>query len=566
MDASNRIYAGTDDQGIFVSTNAGVSWTPANRGVWGGYVTDYYSLSGNQVLCVTDGGIHISSNGGQIWQQVNNGLSSLSAFCVIMNSLGEVLVGTGSGVFRRKQFLTVAPMPPSLLFPVDSSISVPLKIVISWNPSLTTDSYNIQIAKDQKFLQVAFEQSNILTTSLQVDSLSRMTQYYWRVCGTNSEGKGGWSNTRRFTTILPAITPPTLLSPSNRALAVVINPTLSWSRVIPSSAYAVQVDRDSGFSTIVFENHSIIDTSVNVSTLQSGTMYFWRVRTVRSDSVSVWSLPWQFTTDFTPPLDHFPLTIGNSWSIVSWYMSTPLSYTLKRVEMDTVLSDGKTYSAIRNYTRPANETSWTTQNWEYLRLEGSRLYEFPDSLIVDFDLTVGGCLPRGCIISDYRDSWLGRFSRILDISANYNPGSGYDWWSYVDSMGYGIMEESSFYNYYPVYTIGARINGVEYGSVFPVAVHDKDFLSPPTHFILYQNYPNPFNPVTTISFSLPIKSFVSLKIFDIMGRKVATIVSEELSAGTYSRQWNASNMSSGIYFYQLQAGSFIQTKKLILLR
>jgi hypothetical protein len=161
---------------------------------------------------------------------------------------------------------------------------------------------------------------------------------------------------------------------------------------------------------------------------------------------------------------------------------------------------------------------------------------------------------------------LGRFSRILDISANYNPGSGYDWWSYVDSMGYGIMEESSFYNYYPVYTIGARINGVEYGSVFPVAVHDKDFLSPPTHFILYQNYPNPFNPVTTISFSLPIKSFVSLKIFDIMGRKVATIVSEELSAGTYSRQWNASNMSSGIYFYQLQAGSFIQTKKLILLR
>ncbi len=88
----------------------------------------------------------------------------------------------------------------------------------------------------------------------------------------------------------------------------------------------------------------------------------------------------------------------------------------------------------------------------------------------------------------------------------------------------------------------------------------------PTHFSLDQNYPNPFNPTTTISFNLPSKSFVSLKVFDIMGREIATIVSEEMSAGSYSRQWNAANMSSGIYFYRLQACSFTETKKLILLR
>jgi len=83
---------------------------------------------------------------------------------------------------------------------------------------------------------------------------------------------------------------------------------------------------------------------------------------------------------------------------------------------------------------------------------------------------------------------------------------------------------------------------------------------------LEQNYPNPFNPSTTIQFTLPSRSFVSLKVFAVIGREVATIVSEELSAGSYSRTWNAANMSSGIYFYRLQAGTFTETKKLILLR
>jgi hypothetical protein len=88
----------------------------------------------------------------------------------------------------------------------------------------------------------------------------------------------------------------------------------------------------------------------------------------------------------------------------------------------------------------------------------------------------------------------------------------------------------------------------------------------PSCFTLEQNYPNPFNPSTTISFSLPTQFFVSLKVFDLIGREIITIVSEELSAGTYTRQWNATGIPSGVYFYHLQAGSFSETKKLILLR
>jgi len=88
----------------------------------------------------------------------------------------------------------------------------------------------------------------------------------------------------------------------------------------------------------------------------------------------------------------------------------------------------------------------------------------------------------------------------------------------------------------------------------------------PKKYALEQNYPNPFNPSTTFSFSISSESFISLKVFDILGSEVATIISQEMPAGKHSHQWNASSLSSGVYFYRLQAGSFIETKKLVLLR
>jgi ligand-binding sensor domain-containing protein len=88
----------------------------------------------------------------------------------------------------------------------------------------------------------------------------------------------------------------------------------------------------------------------------------------------------------------------------------------------------------------------------------------------------------------------------------------------------------------------------------------------PTNFSLNQNYPNPFNPTTTFSFSLPLKTFVSLRVFDALGREIAKLVNEQLFAGEHSWHWNAAGLPSGVYFYRLQAGSFTETKKLILLK
>jgi len=88
----------------------------------------------------------------------------------------------------------------------------------------------------------------------------------------------------------------------------------------------------------------------------------------------------------------------------------------------------------------------------------------------------------------------------------------------------------------------------------------------PQKFSLSQNYPNPFNPTTTIKFELPKQSLVKLELFNVLGQCVAILVDEIRPAGHYSEQFNASNITSGVYFYRLQAEAFKETRKLILLR
>jgi len=100
--------------------------------------------------------------------------------------------------------------------------------------------------------------------------------------------------------------------------------------------------------------------------------------------------------------------------------------------------------------------------------------------------------------------------------------------------------------------------------VSPVTLVQDDFT--PNETCLVQNYPNPFNPATSISFALASESFVSLKVFDPLAREVSILLSEQLPAGTYSRRWSAAGLPSGVYFYRLQAGDFVETKRMLLLK
>jgi plastocyanin len=98
----------------------------------------------------------------------------------------------------------------------------------------------------------------------------------------------------------------------------------------------------------------------------------------------------------------------------------------------------------------------------------------------------------------------------------------------------------------------------------PAGVGDEEMLA--DQFELEQNYPNPFNPSTRINYSVPSASFVRLKAYDILGNEVAILVNEEKPAGEYQLEFDASELTGGVYFYQLTSNSFVDTKKMILLK
>ncbi len=88
----------------------------------------------------------------------------------------------------------------------------------------------------------------------------------------------------------------------------------------------------------------------------------------------------------------------------------------------------------------------------------------------------------------------------------------------------------------------------------------------PTVYSLYNNYPNPFNPTTTIKYDIPEQSYVTIKIYNLLGEEVTTLLNEEHNVGRYQINWNAAQLASGVYFYRIQAGSFVDTKKMILMK
>ena len=116
-------------------------------------------------------------------------------------------------------------------------------------------------------------------------------------------------------------------------------------------------------------------------------------------------------------------------------------------------------------------------------------------------------------------------------------------------------------------SFGAILHTTNGGVTF---VSEEQIYAAPTNFMLLQNFPNPFNPTTTIQYSIPQRSNVTLKVYDILGNEVATLINEERNLGSYEVQFSAtggaSDLSSGIYFYKLQSGSFTSTKKMLLLK
>ena len=157
-----------------------------------------------------------------------------------------------------------------------------------------------------------------------------------------------------------------------------------------------------------------------------------------------------------------------------------------------------------------------------------------------------------------------RISSIARYSTNFTPTTYFDYddntialYHFNEGVGDTVFDSS-----------GNNLNGIIYGGEWSsgVTTSISDEQSNPSEFLLLQNYPNPFNPSTEIKYSIPQSSNVVLTVFDVLGNEIETLVNEEKPSGSYAVKWYVENLPSGVYFYQLRAGDFIQTKKMVLLK
>lgn len=137
---------------------------------------------------------------------------------------------------------------------------------------------------------------------------------------------------------------------------------------------------------------------------------------------------------------------------------------------------------------------------------------------------------------------------------------GFNWISQTDSAGSRTIHmKDSLLGWSGYLGIAKTTNG---GLTFISGIGNEI----PGSYKLYQNYPNPFNPVTAIRFEIPKHSSIKLRIFNTLGQSIVTLVDSKLDPGVYEFVWNASELSSGVYFYVLEADGFKDTKKLVLLK
>lgn len=146
-----------------------------------------------------------------------------------------------------------------------------------------------------------------------------------------------------------------------------------------------------------------------------------------------------------------------------------------------------------------------------------------------------------------------------ELVVTYRETSEDEWTAYPDQE-LDIEDNKITLNNLDHFSMFAPANDL---TTSTISVNDS---RPVKCFQLYQNYPNPFNPITTIKFSIPFKTRINISIFNILGQKVFTLIDENKTAGTFQVRWDASAYSTGLYFYQIKATDFVQTKKLLLVK
>ncbi|MBI9073245.1 MAG: family 10 glycosylhydrolase [Melioribacteraceae bacterium] len=488
---------------------------------------------------------------------------------------------------------TTLPSVPLLVLPEHAAENITDTVVCKWNYAFNATSYTLQIAADSDFTTTVSQYTEILDTAFAVTGLDGITTYYWRVKSVNINGNSVYSDVFNFTTGFPAA--PDLVSPEDIAIELDLDLLFTWSEVENAVSYQFQLFE--GLSTnseMIIIDTTVTDASLSVVNLKSGTFYNWRVRVTNIYGTGKWT-SFKFKTKIVLPEipeKVFPVEgqndLGESVEI-KWNKSEnadryDFQFSAESEFVDYMISEKDLADTSYTVTDLSGETTY------YWRIRGvnnggksdySETFTFttgfpatpkilyPGDLALDLELDPILTWSSTETAAEYHVQLSAGVSvnvenaivdTVVSDTTYYVLLSGvntvYSWRvKALNNIG-----ESNWTTNYKLENYKFKTNSEPITSVKNI---DSEI---PNKYELYQNYPNPFNPSTIIKYDLAEISDVNLSVYDMLGRKVVELVNENKMAGKYKIQFDAENLSSGIYFYRLTAGSFVSSKKLIFIK
>jgi len=282
-----------------------------------------------------------------------------------------------------------------------------------------------------------------------------------------------------------------------------------------------------------------------------------------------------------PDINFYPLHVGDTWQYFVEYDSAfddedTTYYTQKRVVgLDTL--EGKVYYIVNGsshaslnsdrqiYLRIDSSSATVLQYWNETEILSDSLSSKKNNMFIKNGYSVV-CI-EDTIVSFFNEERRVKTFREMIIVSVGRGGSTYSYGYDIGCVEYSWPEANVVGATGNASLVYAKIDGKEYGTYVDIAQSDNPL---PTDYKLKQNYPNPFNPSTKIVYSIGNNNQEALqttiKIYDILGRIVSTLVDEKKSSGKYEVEFNASTLSSGVYYYRLSSGSFTSVKKMLLIR
>jgi|GEM_PF-2163226 len=271
------------------------------------------------------------------------------------------------------------------------------------------------------------------------------------------------------------------------------------------------------------------------------------------------------------PYSFLPMQVGNFWQ----YAFLNEIVREERVTKDSLLEHNSKLYWINNFPSWTIDTNCQVFQYSPPDAEWSALYFKLDADLGDewtmwqspYDSTESE-IRR--IEQIFQAEYLGIntvFKEVVQYTKFLDDGEYYEWLRFVYLLGAGlgiVQIRNDEMPRPPEYLLSAIIDGDTLGTIVGVENDSDDYL--PSSTKLFQNYPNPFNPVTKIKYQLSKASYVTIKLYDMLGREVKELINDTQEAGYYELNFDGSGLSSGTYIYRITAGDFVDSKKLILLK